>query len=44
MQVKKLPAMPRIAKYFSSDKKTYAILIFHNFTIQLLSNSLDVSQ
>ena len=31
----KLHALSRIAKYISEDKKTYAIQIFHNFTIQL---------
>ena len=35
-------ALSRIAKYISEDKKTYAIETIHNFTIQLLSNCLDV--
>ena len=38
----KLHAWSRIAKYIYEEKKMYAIQIFHNFTIQLLHNSLDV--
>ena len=38
----KLHALSRSAKYISEDKKKYAIQIFLNCTIQLLSNSLEV--